>query len=277
MEYNYNFTKEEKRILYSELKNIINSKEYKLLRKEYYKLINQVTKNIFYLNLEQPFQIAYLLNNNINDFFSNSINNCELDLDVLYKLWGSRVCTNNFSNRHIVSFINDVLIKSGYMSCKLLVCKKDINSSTLHSLNNNFKMPNDILLCLLINSKKFMFDIEKKEILKFNKVLSNKNYNCYMPITNREKTLYFINIDDINNLEINDEHLFVLNEYIYCKEFIKKDYASDLYLTDYMNSLDNSDINLLDIDENNISIIASLNDEITKKQNEIYKKVKKIN
>ena len=65
MEYNYNFTKEEKRILYSELKNIINSKEYKLLRKEYYKLINQVTKNIFYLNLEQPFQIAYLLNNNI--------------------------------------------------------------------------------------------------------------------------------------------------------------------------------------------------------------------
>ena len=44
-----------------------------------------------------------------------------------------------------------------------------------------------------------------------------------------------------------------------------------------MNSLDNSDINLLDIDENNISIIASLNDEITKKQNEIYKKLKKIN
>lgn len=274
MNYDYNFTKEEEILLYNELKLLINSEEYKLLRKEYNNLVRQISNNIKKTKINDSFVVLYLLLKKLDKYFYNNKTDNQLDLDILYKLWGSRVCTNDYSNRHLISFINDILIDSNFISCKILTDKKKIDAKLL---KNNKIFSNDILLCLIINDKKIFIDLEEKQLLEYNCLLSKIGYNCYQKVFEKYKNLYYIKNDMFYEsiLEINEDHLFTMNSYYYANEYTSEDYKKIVYVKDYLEYCGNLEFDFYDIKSNNINQIALLNNELTQKQNEIYKRIKK--
>lgn len=283
MNYDYSFTEKEEIVLYNELREIVNSSDYKELRKEYNNLIRQIANNIKKTNIKDSLAILCLLMRDLDSYYhNNNISNNQIDLDILYKLWGSRVCTNNYSNRHLVSFINDILVRSGFLSCKILVDKKEINSELFK--NNIYKniFPNGMLLCLIIDNKRIYIDLDEKQILEYNNVLSNFGYKCYQKIFDKHNDLYFINDTMFNNdiIEVNEDHLFTLNNYYAANEYTKEYYKNKSYILDYIKYYIGLDYNLFDIKDNNNnnnnSSILILNDKLSEKQNMIYKKVKKI-
>lgn len=202
MNYNYIFTADEEKILYKELKKVINSDKYKMLKKEYNYLITQISNNIRKTNINNGFIVFLLLMNNLDNYYFNNKINPDLDLDMLFKVWGSRVCTNNYSTRHLVSFVNDILIRSGFLSCKVLVDKKVINSDLFkHNIYNSISF-NNVLLCLIINNKKVFIDLDENQILEYNNIFSKFGYNCYQKIFDKHHNLYFVNNDNFDQSNI---------------------------------------------------------------------------
>ena len=227
MECDYIFTEKEKYKLYEELEKIVNSNSYKMLIKEYDKFVSQIVINTKKNSLDNPLAVSYLLKKNFDDKYIDVLfknYQTDVDLDMLYKTWGSRVCTGVYSSRHIISLINDVLIRNGYLSCKVLAKKDKFKMPFTYNFNKDF-MLNYILLCLIINNKKVYLDVENNKILEYNSLLSNLNYKCYQPIIGKDDFKFFVCDTHEYNLEINGDHLFTLNHFLLANEYCKDDYC----------------------------------------------------